>query len=103
MKLLKLFDIFKLNLVLLMFKCIKSPSSRLSTYLERQPRLLNHNIRTVHDFYLPQFRINSVKLNYQYQALIHWNSLPENIKNSKTVGRFKKLFIDYTTKSYCEH
>ena len=103
MKLLKLFDIYKLNIVLLIYKCTKFPTTRLSSYIDRQPRVLEHDIRYVHDFNLPHFRINSVKFNFQYQALLHWNNLPANIKNAKSIGVFKKLFIDYTTKGYCVH
>ena len=103
MKLLKLFDIYKLNLVMLIFKCYKSPTNRISSYIEMQPRLLDHFILNAHEFNLPYFRINSVKFNFHYQALLHWNNLPINIKNAKSIGNFKKLFIDFVTQGYCEH
>ena len=103
LRLLKLFDIYKLQLMTLMYTSLSSPNKRISSYIQRQPRNIKHNLRTVSEFVVPHFRINQVKFNFEYQALSIWNTVPPLIKQSKSVHIFKRLYTNYLIKTYCAH
>ena len=86
-----------------MYNTIKYPNIRKSSYIQIQSRMLHHNTRSCSGLLLPRFRINQVKNNYEYQALITWDTLPENIKKSKSINIFKKRYIEFVIKDYCVH
>ena len=39
---------------------------------------------------LPRPRINYLKLSFSYSGALLWNSLPENVRKSKSVRKFKE-------------
>ena len=62
----------------------------LSTAIHRYPTRFNLN------FYIPRVRTELAKRFLRFQAVQLWNSLPENIQNSRTIDIFKyrlKLFL----------
>ena len=69
-----------------MFNSLKYPNKRKSSYINIQPNMFHYNTRFPDEFLLPQFRINQVKNNYDYQALSMWNGLPDYIKRAKSVN-----------------
>ena len=102
-KILKLPDVYKLNLLSLMYLSIYLPSHRFNDYINKQLNLNVYNVRNFNEFSLPHFRINQVRYNYEYQALSLWNALPNSLKVSKNIKIFKKSCIDYLSNSYCSH
>ena len=86
-----------------MFASLRTPSVRFSSYINKQPKLLNYNFRSKDEFELPDFRINQVKFNFEYQALFLWNELPSEIKKSDSLNIFKYKYTDYCVKDYCSH
>ena len=87
----------------LMYVSVSSPSSRISGYINKQPRYLHHDLRVINQFVVPHFRVNQVKFNFEHQALSLWNSLPAYIKESNSIKIFKRLYVDFLIKDYCSH
>lgn len=96
-KLLNVKEMYKYQLSITMFKII---------HLNDMPFLLEeiHDLLLTHNYptrgrtrLQPPFpRVNAIKYNFLYQAIINWNTIPENIKNSQSLPIFKikmKKFI----------
>ena len=94
-KLLKLCDVYKLNILCLMYLSRCSTSNRISKYVNKKPRHLHHDIRNINEYVLPHFRVNQVQYGFEYQSLLSWNSLPSQIKQAKSIKAFKKTIYRY--------
>jgi hypothetical protein len=102
-KILKLTDVYKLNVLSLMYQAYYLPSHKFNDYVYKQRNNNVYSIRNAHEFVLSHFRINQVQYNFAYQSLSLWNELPEQLKTSKSTKIFKKRLIDYLVNSYCSH
>jgi hypothetical protein len=103
LKLLKLRDIYNIQILCFMFMSQSNNNTKISNYIDKVPNRLYHNLRKVNEFVLPQYRINQEKYNYQYQCLALWNELPVEIKRAESIRCFKKMYIDYKIDHYCSH
>ena len=58
----------------------------------------DHFTRRRGEIQVPFPRVESVKINFEYQFINIWNNIPDNIKNAPSVNVFKKrlntFFID---------
>ena len=59
-----------------------------------------HNTRSQQSYELPFPRVDAIRYSYKYQFIKIWNDIPQNIKGSNTVRRFKKDLISHFIDSY---
>jgi hypothetical protein len=102
-KILKLIDVYKLNILTIMYHAYNLPSHKFNKYIDKQTNNNYYNIRNAQEFVLPYFRINQVQYSFEYQSLTLWNELPQLLKNSKNIKIFKQHLIDYFVNVYCSH
>ena len=100
-KILKLPDVYRLKVAIYMFKILKyrmfkSVADSLSLKLpsHRYPTSTRSN------FVLPFPRTNAIKINYKYQFIKIWNSIPLRIVELNELSAFKK---EYTNYIFCDY
>lgn len=101
LKILKLCDLFKLNATCTMYRVL---NENYLPYLYDEIRNLcfNHNYmtRNRHNFrnVIPCNKM--IELNFIYQAIAHWNSVPLEIRNEPTLNGFKKKLLSHLFQYY---
>ena len=95
-KLLKLDEIYKLNICSRIFNSIISPdqfSSRLLSY----SNIHDHNTRNNNLFVAPFFRKSTTQSSFLFQAVVEFNSLPQDLKDIDNIKSFKRKLAEF----YC--
>lgn len=94
-KILKLEDIYKLNICSTVFTSLTS-NNNISPRLQITSERHNYSTRNSTSLVLPQFNRSRTQSSFIYQAIKEWNSLPEAIKSSRSLFAFKfKLKAHY--------
>ena len=98
LQLLKLEDIYKLQIAKLMRKTIINQNT--ANNLTPLTKLHSHNTRSLqnNNFYIPPVRTNLGKTSFSYNGPVIWNSLPTEVRNS-TDFCFNKSLKIYLFKS----
>ena len=101
MNILKLPDVYRLRVGLLMYRTIISNEC---------PTILNNLVLTYpeHDYgtrscnmLIPPFpRVEAIRTNFQYQFIDVWNKIPNDIKLKPTASTFKKALFQYLINNY---
>ena len=60
-------------------------------YLTKNEHLHNYNTRSASNIHIDYQRTNYGKFSVKYRGAKLWNNLPENLRNQKSYGRFKKM------------
>ena len=88
LKLLKLKDIYKFNLVQLYYN-MKNNNVLPQVNSDFQQNIINYNIRNPEELNVTFPRTNAVLISYKYQIANMWNQIPEIIKNAPSSDIFK--------------
>ena len=93
--LLLLDDLFFYSTACIMFKVANNLSPDVMCHLfTKLPNVLSHATRSSsNQFFVPQCSFSSRSNFITYQGVICWNSLPSNIANSQSFGKFKRLLV----------
>ena len=61
-----------------------------------------HHTRSIDNevFSMPFPRVEAIRMNFSYQFVKIWNEIPFDIKNSISLGVFKKTLIDHYLEDY---
>ena len=100
-RILKLADIHRFSMAIYMFKSI-----RLNMYPSLESNLSlrypdhAHNTRFRYEPVLPFPRVTTLRINYKYQGVKVWNSLPNQLRDMETLNLFKKKLKDYLLEQY---
>ena len=100
---LRLADIYKLRVSLYMYKVLflnDCPTIRNNLRISYPNH--NYSTRTRHNLLLPFPRVETIRINFQYQFVNIWNSIPENLKVINSIKVFKKSLIKLYLESYTE-
>ena len=101
MKILKLADIHRLHVGLYMYKVIRmNICPTLQSNLALRYPQHGYGTRNRNDPIIPFPRVNCVKINYKYQSVKIWNEIPVFIRDSNSIGIFKKKLIEYFLSLY---
>ena len=101
LKILKLNDIYKINLGAIMFSHIADPLNyTMSNRFTRNSQFHNYNTRNRDDFTIPHYSRAASQACFLYQASIAWNEVPPNIKDSHSVGAFRKKYKKHILELY---
>ena len=91
MKLLKLCQIYKLNCLLFIYKCINMKQFvKFRNRLVRVTDIHNHYVRSGNQFRPPACRLKKVRQSYFYNGIILWNELDPEVYDCKTIYYFKR-------------
>ena len=98
---LKLQDLYKLKLCLLLYQYI-NPSVPLSLThrIRTHDSIHNHNTRHRRDLNLPRYTKASTQSCFLFQSISEWNTLPQTIKNSTSKNTLKKNLKSYYLSKY---
>ena len=100
-RILKLAEIHRFNVAVYMFKIIKlGECQHLSRLLEIVYPNHTYGTRNIDKLILPLPRINSVRINFEYQFLKLWNEVPNYMKDITSLRRFKKEYFNYLIEFY---
>ena len=100
-KILKLEEIYKLNVSVTMYKVMKlGEVDSIGESLDIQYPMHQYETRSRNLLVLPFPRVETIRLNYKYQFTKIWNSVPGHITNLSSIGRFKKALFDYYLSLY---
>ena len=80
MKILKTDDLHKLRMCIHMFLNRNAPS---------HADIHSHDTRNRNDLILPRYNKTRTQSSWMYRGILEWNSLPEEIKNIRTLNAFK--------------
>ena len=96
-KILKLVDIYKINLCSHMYNYIRLPDTHIfSSRFQTNSNYHNHNTRHKNNIVTQHFSRSSSQSCFIFQATKEWNSIPVVIKSSNTLQAFKRnLKIHY--------
>ena len=103
--LMKFGDIYKYFTCIKMYQCFTSPKLEVfKSYFQQLIPPHNHETRTRLNNVLniPRMRLSKFKSSFVYNAIVHYNDLPADIKNCQNVCTFKrklKKFIKDSTHS----
>ena len=91
LNILKIKDIYHLELGQIIYKTISNDSNYeiLSAELIRLGWTHHYNTRKLNNYRLPNTRIQADHRGFLFQAVLHWNKLPLDIKNSASPSGFK--------------
>ena len=101
MKVLKLPDIHRLHVGLYMYKVVRMnacPTLQLNLDL-RYPQH-DYGTRNRNNPIVPFPRVDSIKINFQYQCTKIWSELPPDIRDSNSLGVFKRKLIEFFLAQY---
>ena len=101
MKLLKLKDLHWFYVGIYMFKVIKlnqCPTVQLNLNMNFPEH--NYDTRSGNNPRLPFPRIDTVKMNYNFQFVNLWNKIPDRIKSSNSLKIFKNDLMNYFIEKY---
>ena len=94
LKHLPLRQIFELNCLIFLYKCIKTdqfPEFKRRTL--NNPSIRNYNTRWANTIRTPSVRLDICKRSYFYKGITLWNKLDKKIQDSKSIDIFKKSEI----------
>ena len=98
---LKLDDIYKLNLCSTVFSQLQNPSNfSVSDRLVRNSDIHNYNTRSRDDFIVPYYSRSSSQSCFLYQASTEWNLIPQTVKDSHSTHGFRKKLKKYILDLY---
>ena len=101
MKILKLNDQFKFQSSQYIFKTLYfNNDSELKSNLIQHSDIHNHNTRGASKFNVPKYKNKKSQFNIDFSGIKIWNSLPLNIKNSKTLSDFNRKLKSTLLSSY---
>ena len=90
-KILKLNDIYKINLCSHMYNYITSPDTHiLSSRFQTNSNYHNHNTRNRNNIVTQHFNRSSSQSCFLFQSTKEWNLIPVVIKSSNTLQTFKR-------------
>ena len=101
MKVLKLPDIHRLHVGLYMYKVVRMnacPTLQLNLDL-RYPQH-DYGTRNRNNPIVPFPRVDCIKINFQYQCTKIWSELPPAIRDSNSLGIFKRKLIEFFLAQY---
>ena len=101
MKLLKLRDLHHFYVGIYMYKVIKlnqCPTVQINLNLNFPEH--NYDTRSGDNPSLPFPRIDTVKMNYNFQFVYLWNKIPDQIKSVESINKFKNDLMNYFISSY---
>ena len=91
LKLLTVFQVFELNCLKFIYKCIKTNQfPLLKRKLLCNSNVHNHNTRDKNLLRLPFVRLEMCKKSYFYRGILLWNRLDQIMKNCQSQNIFKK-------------
>ena len=97
-KILKLQDLYKLNLCSQLFHYLTSNVNfSVSSHFQLHSDIHNHNTRHRSNLVLPHYHRSKSQLSFSFQSIKEWNNVPEEIKQSETGRQFKSKLKDH----YC--
>ena len=97
----KVSDVYKLNIGCFMYRLINHNfSASLGEYLDLHSASHNINTRQRNDFIVPFSSVDDIRLNFKYQFITIWNSVPHYIKVSKTISQFKNNYRQFLLTNY---
>ena len=101
LKLLKLDDLYKHQLVIFMYKAANSklPDS-MSSMLTRTQNIHKHNLRHQNSYYIQNIRANSRKCTINYSGPVYWNALPSKLKQLVSIQQFKNKLKELLLSKY---
>ena len=100
-RILKFPDLYKFGVAIHMFKIIKlGKETQLGISLNMNYPGHSYNTSSAQNIVLPFPRIETIRMNFIYQFINVWNCLPEFIKNSDSLGKFKMKLMQYYLDTY---
>ena len=100
-KLLKLVDIYHLYAGIHMYKILKlNINETVGDTIELETATHPYETRNRDLLQLPFPRVNGIRINYKYKFIDIWNNIPENIKDSGSLKRFKLDFMNHVIHRY---
>ena len=101
MRILKLSDLFKMQTSQYIFKTLHSNNDdELHANLLKHSDIHNYNTRGADKFNIPKYNKSKSQCNIDFSGTKIWNSLPVNIKNSKTISEFSKEIKNLLISAY---
>ena len=101
MGILKLPDVYKLKVNICMYKMLKlNECASIRRNLRLEHATHSYDTRTADNLVLPFPRVETIRINFQYQFINIWNSTPSAIKELPNFRSFKKTLIDFYLNSY---
>ena len=101
LEILKLIDIYRLNIAIYMFKVTKL---NLCPTLQNNLDLLypshNYFTRNSDNPLTPYPRVTPIRLSFKYQCVDVWNELPQNIRECSSLRMFKRSLVSRFLNSY---
>ena len=95
LEILTLHDVFKLNCLIFIYKCVKKNKfPNFSNRFLRNSDVHHHNTRNNEQFRLPRGRLRIFRDAYFVKGLTLWNALDPVIINSSNINIFKKKIKD---------
>ena len=97
-KILKLQDLYKLNLCSqLFFYLTSSQNNTVASRFQLHSDIHYHNTRHRNNLVLPHYHRSKSQLSFSFQSIKEWNNIPDEIKQSETGRLFKSKLKDH----YC--
>ena len=101
LKILKVKDIHQLEVCKAVFKALKlNKFVHLKALLNDLTWLHDYATRSYSTFRLPTVKSACDKIYFLFQSVLYWNQLPQIIKESTTLGSFKKKIINLLISAY---
>ena len=98
-RVLKLLDIYKFNITSQIFTSIAFPD-QLSPFLMPHSGVHSYITRNHNQIIVPFFRRSTSQSSFLYQSITEYNSLPNELKNVDSLGRFRWNLIDFYCSKY---
>ena len=91
LKVLTINQVFKLNCLVFMFKCLKTDKfPEFKKRLIKNSNIHFHNTRKNNHYRPPRERLEMCKRSYFVQSILMWNSIDASIQISSTISIFKQ-------------
>ena len=101
LKILKLNDLYKLQILMYMYKTIESQyDSKLLAVLTYQTEIHHYNTRNANMFRLPFYTKTMSRFSLQYQGPSLWNELPLKVKDIPSLCKFRTTLIEMFLADY---
>ena len=96
LKILKIYQVYNLNCALLIYKCYNSKTYKdLKSHLRPHKSFHNYMTRNKEQLRPPFERLQLCLNSFFHNGIKIWNSIPNNVKNAKTLKSFKVLMKSY--------
>ena len=101
LKILNVFDLYKLRLAIFMFSCQRQilPLS-LTRYVSINSSIHSHCTRSNADFHIPYARTSVSQKTIYYAGPKLWNALPPYLKSAPSLNVFKRQYKERLLQSY---